>query len=146
MAFVKFTEGIKGQNQQIREPPSRGIRLQHNVGTLWTRRGYPAPASLQPYYGMKLSELEILQKRVNDLEHIFRQVEGTIAVFVAHKKITFSNPQSKAAFNEILKKWREEYELPPGHSNTRRPHKAANSRVTATSSLTDNRGRRKVPA
>ena len=65
--------------------------------------------------------VENLLSRIHNLEHIFRQVEGTISVFIKHNKISFSTPQVRAIFDDLVEKWREEAAQPIGKRGVGRP-------------------------
>ena len=53
-------------------------------------------------------ETNKLYARLAELEHIVRQMEGTIEVFVEQKKICFLNLDVEKTFYEIMDKWKYE--------------------------------------
>ena len=75
---------------------------------------------------------ERLQSRIDELESIFRQIEGTITVFIKTKKLFFSAPQTQAIFNDLLDKWREESRGGGGRRQGRPPTREAQSRLPTT--------------
>ena len=53
-------------------------------------------------------EIRKVYVRMGELEHICRQMNGTIEVFVKSGKIQFLNSDVEKTFYEIMAKWRVE--------------------------------------
>ena len=53
-------------------------------------------------------EIDKVYARLDELEHIVRQIEGTIEVFVKQKKICFLNKDTEKTFHEVMDKWKHE--------------------------------------
>lgn len=53
-------------------------------------------------------EIKKVYARMEELEHICRQMNGTIEVFVKSGKIQFLNSDVEKTFHEIMAKWNSE--------------------------------------